>query len=113
MNLPWLLIIVVLLNLSFSTLSDILAKYWGITNNNTFLIVGMVVNVFTTFFYMYAIRLGGLAITTSIMLLTTIGISVALGFFFFHEAVRPSQWVGIAIGFIAIVLISGVCTHTA
>ncbi|MES2225832.1 MAG: EamA family transporter [Patescibacteria group bacterium] len=84
-----------------------LAKYWGITNNQNLLYVGLLANVFTAFFYMYAIRLGGLAITASVMLLLTLSISVGLGFFFFHEAVRPSQWVGIGIGLVAIILISG------
>jgi drug/metabolite transporter (DMT)-like permease len=108
MNIPWPLIGVVVLNLIFSTTSDIFAKYWGITNNPVWLYSGLAVNVLTVFFYMYAIRLGGLAITTSVILLITIAISVAFGFFFFHEQVRPSQWIGIGVGFVAVVLISGI-----
>lgn len=108
MNVPWPLIGVVTLNLIFSTMSDVFAKYWGITNNSTWLYAGLAVNVLTVFFYMYAIRLGGLAITTSVILLITIAISVAFGSFFFHEQVRLSQWIGIGIGFIAVLLISGV-----
>lgn len=104
----WFLIGVVALNLFFSTLSDICAKYWGLTNNQYWLYIGLFLNIFTVFFYMYSIRLGGLAITTSVILLITIAISVGLGFFAFHETVHYSQWVGIGVGFIAVMLISGV-----
>jgi drug/metabolite transporter (DMT)-like permease len=104
----WLLIVVVILNLTFSTISDVFAKYWGITNDQNWLYAGLAVNALTVFFYMYSIRLGGLAITTSVILLITIAISVGLGFFLFHEQVHASQWVGIGVGFIAVVLISGI-----
>jgi drug/metabolite transporter (DMT)-like permease len=84
----WFLIVIVTLNLTFSTISDIFAKYWGLTGNRNLLFAG-------------------LAITTSVILVITIAISVALGFLFFHEQVHASQWVGIAIGFVAVILISG------
>jgi|ERR1700733_1394138 drug/metabolite transporter (DMT)-like permease len=107
MNLDWILIGVVALNLFFSTICDVCAKYWGITNNWNWLYVGLALNIITIFFYMYSIRLGGLAITTSVILLITMAISVSLGFFFFHEQVHYSQWIGIGAGFLAIILISG------
>ncbi|MDB5204166.1 MAG: hypothetical protein JWP09_194 [Candidatus Taylorbacteria bacterium] len=110
MNINWLLIGVITLNLTFSTISDIMAKFWGITNNQIWLYTGLGVNVLTMFFYMYSIRLGGLAITTSIILLITLAISVALGFLFFHEPISVSQWIGIGVGFLAIILISGIWT---
>lgn len=108
MNISWLLIAVVALNLTFSTISDVCAKYWGITNNQSWLYVGMTVNLLTMFFYMYAIRLGGIAITSSVVLLITIAISVVIGFHFFNEPISVSQWVGIGLGFVAVVLISGI-----
>jgi drug/metabolite transporter (DMT)-like permease len=108
MQIPWLLVGVVTLNLTFSTISDIFAKYWGITNNANWLYAGLAVNLLTVFFYMYAIRLGGLAITTSVILLITIAISVMFGFFFFHEHVSLSQWIGIGVGVVAVILISGI-----
>ncbi|HEV3245147.1 MAG TPA: EamA family transporter [Candidatus Paceibacterota bacterium] len=107
MTIDWLLIEVVALNSFFSTICDMCAKYWGITGSQYWLYAGLAINLFTVFFYMYAIRLGGLAITTSVILLITIAISVALGFFFFHEQVHLSQWIGIGVGFVAITLISG------
>lgn len=103
----WLLIGVVALNLIFSTLSDVMAKYWGITNSNLWLWIGLAFNIPTVFFYMSAIRLGGLAITTTIMLVLTMTISVGLGYFIFHELVTPSQWLGIGAGIFSILLISG------
>ncbi len=106
----WLLITVIALNLAFSTLSDITAKYWGITNSNLWLYIGLILNIPTVFFYMSAIRLGGLAITIPIVLLLTIIISVALGYLMFHETVTGSQWLGIGIGIISILLISGLIT---
>jgi chloramphenicol-sensitive protein RarD len=108
MNTSWLLVRAVVLNIAFSTISDVFAKYWGITNDQRWLFAGLAVNLLTVFFYMYSIRVGGLAVTASVILLITIAISVVLGFFVFHERVRPSQWVGIGFGFVAVVLISGV-----
>jgi drug/metabolite transporter (DMT)-like permease len=108
MNIPWLLIGVVSLNLVFSTICDVLAKYWGITNNPKWFYAGLAMNILTVAFYMYAIRLGGLVVTTSVILLITIAISVLLGFLFFHERVAVSQWVGIGVGLVAVALISGI-----
>ena len=107
MNVNWLLVGVISLNLLFSTICDVFAKYWGITNNPNWLYAGLAINFLTVFFYMYAIRLGGLAITTSVILLITIAIGVGLGYFFFHEHISFSQWIGIGLGFIAVILISG------
>jgi drug/metabolite transporter (DMT)-like permease len=107
MGANWSFITAALLNLFFSTLCDVLAKYWGITNNPTWLWVGLALNLPTVFFYMDSIRMGGLVITSSVILLITIAISVLIGFFFFHEQVHLSQWVGIATGLLSIVLISG------
>ena len=108
MNIPWLLVGVVVLNLTFSTICDVFAKYWGLTNNFNWLYAGLAFDLLTSFFYMDSIRLGGLAIVPSIILLITLAISVLLGFFFFHEQIHFSQWIGIGTGFIAVLLISGV-----
>jgi drug/metabolite transporter (DMT)-like permease len=108
MIIDWLLIEVVALNLFFSTFCDMCAKYWGITNNQNWLYAGLAINMITIFLYMYAVKLGGLAITTSVILLITMAISVSLGFFFFHEQIHLSQWMGIGVGFLAVILISGI-----
>jgi drug/metabolite transporter (DMT)-like permease len=107
MGANWALITVVALNLTFSTVCDICAKYWGITDNPMWLYVGMALNLATVFFYMDAIRLGGLAIVSSMILLITIAISVVIGFFFFHEQIHITQWIGIVAGLCSVVLISG------
>ena len=108
MGINWSLVAVVILNLFFSTVCDVFAKYWSITNNHNWLVAGLALNFVTVFFYMDLIRLGGLAITTSIILLITIAISVSLGFFLFHEQVHVSQWIGIGTGLLSVVLISGI-----
>lgn len=108
MKTQWLLIGAVVLNLIFSTTSDILAKYWGITDNLKYLFLGLAVNALTVFFYMAAIKYGTLAITMPIVLIITIIISVGVGHFFFHESMNLTQWVGIAVGIVAVALISGI-----
>ena len=104
----WPLISVILLNLFFSTICDMFAKYWSVTGNQSWLYGGVVLNLLTIFFYMCAIRLGGLAITSALVLLITVAISVSLGAFYFHEPVHLSQWIGIALSVPALILISGV-----
>ena len=112
MAINWFFIGVIVLNLLFSTIVDVFAKFWGITNNQNWLYAGLAVNLLTTFFFMYSIRLGGLAVTTSIMLLITMAINVTFGFYFFQESIHPTQWLGIVIGFLAVVLISGLFVPT-
>lgn len=95
---------VMFLNLVFSTTMDILAKYWGMTNNIIFFYWSMLASLFTTFFYICIIKYGSLTVSTSVTLLLTMIISVSMGYFYFHEVVKPLQWIGILLGFISITL---------
>src|SRR3990167_3972983 len=107
MNINWTLLVVILINLTFSTLGDIFAKMWGITGQQKWLYIGLPINVVTIFFYMLIVKLGSLAIHTTIVLIITIIISVSLGFFMFGEKISFSQWLGIAVGLSGIPLIMG------
>ena len=106
MQTPRLLVGVIALNLIFSTVGDAMAKIWGITNHLLWLWVGLGINVFTIFFFMVAVKLGGLAVNTTIILILTIVLNVFVGFLIFHEKIAPVQWFGIALGLIAIVFVA-------
>lgn len=99
-----ILIIVMFLNLTFSTIMDVLAKYWNVTNNILFFYLSMGASIFTMFFYICMIKYGSLTISSTITLLLTMIISVSIGYFYFHEVVKPIQWVGIFLSFISILL---------
>lgn len=109
----WILVLVIALNLAFSTVGDICAKLWGETQGPHWLIIGLLVNLVTIFFFMLAIRLGTLATTTALVLLLTLLINATVGFLVFHERINPSQWAGMALGCVAIFLIAGALTGTS
>ena len=99
-----ILITVMILNLLFSTVMDVLAKYWNVTNNILFFYLSMGASIFTMFFYICVIKFGSLTISSTIILLSTMIISVSFGYFYFHEVVKPIQWAGIFLSFISILL---------
>jgi len=109
----WLLILIVLLNLGFAITGDICAKLWGVTNLSKWFYIGLGINIFTMITFMTIIRLGGLAITTAIVLLLTILLNVLIGFLVFHEKIYPLQWCGIGLGLIAIMLLLNLFKTTA
>ncbi len=103
-----ILITVMFLNLVFSTIMDVLAKYWNVTNNIIFFYLSMGASIFTMFFYICMIKYGSLTISTTVTLLLTIIISVSLGYFYFYEQVETVQWVGIFLSFVSILLMLNV-----
>lgn len=105
MKINWVLLGFVALNLTFSTIGDICAKLWGLSNGHKWFYIGLAVNLITIAAFMAIVRLGGLAIATSVVLILTIMINVFLGYIIFHEKVTPGQWFGVGLGLIAILLI--------
>jgi drug/metabolite transporter (DMT)-like permease len=104
----WQLIAAILGNLTCSTIGDICAKLWGLTNDHKWFYIGLPINIVTIATFMVIVRLGGLAITTTVVLVLTIVINVTLGYALFKERVDPIQWVGIIVGILTIPLILGV-----
>src|SRR3989338_10320479 len=96
------LIIAVVINLTFSTLGDICAKLWGLTNNEKWFYIGLPINLVTIIAFMFIVRMGGLAIPTTIVLILTILLNVGIGFLIFNEAIIFAQWVGIVMALVAI-----------
>lgn len=96
------------INLTLSTIADVLTATSRATNNINYFYFGLAFNIAAVSIFTFLIRIGGLAISTSIILLLTILINVLFGFFMFHEKIEPLQWVGIVVGFIAVILISNV-----
>jgi drug/metabolite transporter (DMT)-like permease len=94
-----------ILNLTFSTIADVLAKFAGITRNNNYLYVGLFVSIFTSYFYLMSVKLGGLTIAPSILLIMTLIISVGLGYFYFEESLSRTQMIGVLLGLVAVLLI--------
>lgn len=105
MNITWPIIAAVAVNLTFSTLGDICAKYWGMTNNQMWFYIGLPINIITIIAFMFIVKLGGLAIPTTIVLILTMVINVTFGYLMFKEQIHIGQWVGIVLGLSAILLI--------
>ena len=101
-----LLVMVLAINLTVSTIGDILAKISSVKDNWNYFYIGFIFNLGAIATFMLLIRLGGLATAPSIALVCTILIDVFLGYIYFHEKIEPLQWVGIAFGVIAVILIS-------
>lgn len=99
--------VLLVFNLTVSTIGDVLAKLSGTRGNDLF-VLGLVFNIMAIASFMFLIRIGGLAISPSIVLLLTILIDVLFGLFMFHEEIEMLQWVGIGMGVMAIMLISNI-----
>jgi drug/metabolite transporter (DMT)-like permease len=67
---------------------------------------GLAFNLVAVTTFTFLIRFGGLAISTSVVLLLTILINVLFGYLLFQEKIEPLQWIGIGLGLIAVILIS-------
>jgi drug/metabolite transporter (DMT)-like permease len=105
----WSLIMAVALTLTFSTIGDVCAKLWGLTNDQKWIVIGLPVNFLTILMFMIVVRLGGLAIPTAVTLLLTIVINVSVGIAVFGEQVNVIQGIGLALGIVAIFLIVDLC----
>ena len=99
-------IIFLAINLTLSTIADVLTTVSRVTNNINWFYLGLAFNVAAVSVFTFLVRIGGLAISTSIILLLTILINVLFGFLMFHEKIEPLQWVGIGLGFVAVILVS-------
>ena|SRR5581483_6678886 len=108
MKINWQIILAVVVNLTFSTLGDTSAKLWGLTSNQRWFYIGLPINLVTVIAFMFIVRLGGLAIPTTIVLILTILINVILGFLIFKETVSIEQFVGIGLAIVAIPLLLGI-----
>lgn len=103
---------VLVLNLTLSTIADVSTTVSRVSNNLNWFYVGLAFNILAVSTFTFLIRIGGLAISTSIILLLTILINVLFGAIMFHENITYLQWAGIAIGFVAVILISGMFAPT-
>jgi drug/metabolite transporter (DMT)-like permease len=102
MKTSWLLIGLLCLNLILATAGDTSAKLWAITPGHKWLWITLAISIFTTLTYMLVVRESGLAVGSTIMLLLTILSTCLIGFFVFQEQITGTQWIGIALGFVAI-----------
>jgi drug/metabolite transporter (DMT)-like permease len=104
------LLFIVLLGLNFilSTAGDTAAKLWAINPGQKWLLITIAINVFTTISFMLVIRQSGLAVGSTIMLLLTMVSTFLIGYLIFKEQITSGQWVGIALGFCAVLFLLNV-----
>ncbi len=105
MNINWLFFIFLGLNFILSTTGDTTAKLWAIHPGQKWLWITLAINVFTSITFMLVIRESGLAIGSAIMLLLTMLSTLLIGYLIFKEHIANGQWVGIALGFIAVLFL--------
>src|ERR1035437_3040215 len=102
---PPLFIAVLALNLTLSTIAHVSTTVSRVTTNLNWFYIGLIFNILAVTTFTFLIRIGGLAVSTSIILLLTILINVLFGVLMFHENITYLQWIGIGTGFIAVILI--------
>ena len=105
------LIWAVIINLTFSTLGDVCAKIWGLTGNQRWFYIALPISLITIVAFLFIVRLGGLAIPTTVVLILTILINVLVGAVLFKESIMVQQWIGIALTLITIPLLLGMFSH--
>jgi drug/metabolite transporter (DMT)-like permease len=100
------LVVAIVANIAFSTIGDVFAKFWGLTDDRRWLYAGLALSLATTYYFMTAIKLGGLAIATTVILLLTIIVNTTIGVAAFHERLTPLQWAGIVMGALCLLLLT-------
>ncbi|HEV7702054.1 MAG TPA: hypothetical protein VGO63_01245 [Candidatus Paceibacterota bacterium] len=108
MNFNWLLIGFLGLNLILSTAGDTAAKVWAITPGYKWLCITVALSGLASVTWMLVVRQSGLAVGGAIMLLFTLSSTFLIGFLFFKEPITSGQWIGIALGFIAILFLASI-----
>jgi len=99
----WILPLIALIGCEI--LADVLAEEYAV-HGHWFWIVSLLCYVIGNGFWLYAIRHGsGLARGADIFAVSTALSATFIGVYFFHESLRGLQWIGIAFGFVALVLI--------
>ncbi len=106
MKINWLFIGFLALNFVLSTAGDTAAKVWAVNPGHKWLWITIALSAITSISFMLVIRQSGLAIGSTIMLLLTMVATFLIGFLVFKEHISTGQWVGIALGFIAILFLS-------
>ena len=99
-------LVVLAVNLTFSTAGDIFAKMSGVTNSNNWFYLSLIFALVAAGTFELIVRTGGLAVPASVTLLLTVLFSVFFGAVVFREPIDAVQWLGIGMGFVAIILIS-------
>lgn len=105
MDLNWLFILFLGLNFILSTAGDTSAKLWAIHPGQKWLWITLVINTFTGITFMLVVRQSGLAVGSAIMLLLTMLSTLLIGYLIFKEHVAAGQWVGIALGLVAVLFL--------
>ncbi len=108
MKINWVLIIFLGLNFIFSTAGETTSKLWAIHSGQKWLWITLAINVLASLTFMRVIRESGLAVGTTVMLLLTILSTALIGFFAFKEEIAAGQWIGIALGFLAVLFLLNV-----
>ncbi len=103
----WSLLGVLVINLILSVTGDVFAKIWATTNDIRWFYTSLSVGIFTLLSFIFVVRTGGLSIGGTVALLLTMIGTVIIGVTFFKETLIPTQWLGIVLGLVAILLVLG------
>ena len=89
----------------FEAIADIFAKEYSLKGGE-FWLIAIAIYIIGNLCWLYAIRHGsGLARGGDIFAVATAITATFIGVYFFHERLAGLQWLGIAFGFVALVLI--------
>ena len=101
----WNLIGLLVINLAFALASDAFAKVWSVNHQARWFYMALVLGIGAIITFMLVVRSGGLSVGSTIALILTMVGNVLIGLYFFKEVLVPMQWIGIILGFIAVLLV--------
>src|SRR4051812_34883441 len=108
MNTNWNLIGLLIINLILALTGDALAKVWAVNHEARWFYIALAIGIVTIISFMLVVRSGGLTVGSTVALILTMIGNVLVGLFFFKETLLPTQWIGLALGFLAVLFMLNV-----
>ena len=90
---------------AFEVAGDILFKKWAMENQNSFLIIGLVVYFIGTIFWALSLKYEGLAKAISVVTVLNLVIVALVGIIVFKEDLSLINKIGIGLGVASVILV--------
>jgi len=98
-------LVLILLAVILEAIADISFKQWSLTKNNTLVVIGFVVYMIGTVFWILSLRYESLAKAISLFTVLNLIVIVIIGMLLFKEHLSLVNKLGVALGIISIILL--------
>ncbi len=99
------LILTLIANMILSGAANAAARQWVASDLTRWLIIALAINLPCSLSMAWVIRLNGLGAGSTIALLTSVVVNVAIGIYVFEEKLAPLQLAGLCLGVIGLALL--------